>query len=108
MPSEIETLRQRLGRYPEPTSLVFHRRDFTGAVAVFLLVFLSTVPIVIPFLVVRQPEIAMRASNAIAIAILFGAGWKLGTYAGRPGWRSGLVMVVIGLVLIAVTIALGG
>ena len=62
----------------------------------------------IPFLVVRQPEIAMRASNAVAIAILFGAGWRLGTYAGRPGWRSGLVMVVFGLVLIAVTIALGG
>ena len=43
-PSEVATLRQRLGRYPEPTSLVFNRRDLTGAFAVFLLVFLSTVP----------------------------------------------------------------
>ncbi len=108
VPSEVETLRQRLGRESEPTSVVFDRRDVLGALGVFLLVFLSTIPIVIPFLVVREPALAMRLSNAIAIAMLFGVGWALGTYAGHPGWRSGLVMVGLGLVLIAVTIALGG
>ena len=106
--SEVETLRQRLRQQPEPTSAMFDRRDIAGAIGVFLLVFLSTLPIVIPFLFVPQAGVAMRASNAVAILILFGIGWSLGTHAGRPGWRAGVVMVGLGLVLVAVTIALGG
>ena len=35
-------------------------------------------------------------------------GTLLGRYAGRPGWRTGLGMVAVGLVLVAVTLALGG
>ena len=42
-----------------------------------------------PFIVISNPAVAMRASNAIAIPILFGMGWTLGTHAGRPGWRPG-------------------
>lgn len=108
VPSEVETLRQRLLQQPEPAQALLNRRDVIGAVGVFLLVFLSTLPIVIPFLVVTQAGVAMRASNAIAIAMLFGTGWALGAHAGRPGWRAGLAMVGLGLVLVAITIALGG
>jgi VIT1/CCC1 family predicted Fe2+/Mn2+ transporter len=71
-------------------------------------VFLSTLPIVIPFVVIANPAVAIRASNGIAILMLFFMGWTLGTHAGQPGWRPGVVMVVFGLVLVAVTIALGG
>ena len=106
--SEVESLRQRLRQQPEPTNSMFDRRDMAGAIGVFLLVFLSTFPIVIPFLVVAQAGVAMRASNAVAILMLFGIGWSLGAYAGRSSWRTGFVMVSVGLVLVAVTIALGG
>ena len=87
---------------------MWNRRDLTGAFAVFLLVFLSTVPISLPFLLFPGAGFAMRASNAIAIAMLFGMGWTLGTHTGRSGWRAGLVMVCLGLVLVGITIALGG
>jgi VIT1/CCC1 family predicted Fe2+/Mn2+ transporter len=107
-PSEVEGLRQRLRQWNPPTSRALNRRDFVGALAVFLLVFLSTLPIVLPFLVVPQAGVAIRVSNAVAIAILFGCGWTLGTHTGRPGLHSGLLMVGVGLVLVAVTIALGG
>jgi VIT family len=108
-PPEVEALRQRLRQLPEPAKWpMLDRRDFRGAVGVFLLVFLSTLPIVIPFLVVSDADVAIRASNAIAILMLFGVGWSVGTHAGQSGWRTGLVMVVLGLVLVAVTIALGG
>ena len=40
--------------------------------------------------------------------MLFVLGWSLGRYAGRPGWRTGLGMVLIGLVLVGITMALGG
>ena len=62
----------------------------------FLLVFLSTFPVVVPLIVVREPRLALGLSNAVAVLMLFVLGWSLGRYAGRPGWRSGLSMVVIG------------
>jgi hypothetical protein len=40
--------------------------------------------------------------------MLFVTGWSLGTYAGMPGWRAGLGVMAIGLVLVVITIALGG
>ena len=108
-PSEVEQLRERLVRQPDPPEHpVLNRRDLTGAFAVFLLVFLSTLPISLPFLLFPGAGFAMRASNAIAIAMLFGMGWTLGTHTGRSGWRAGLVMVCLGLILVAITIALGG
>jgi len=108
-PSEVEELRERLARQPEPpVHSVLNRRDLTGALAVFLLVFLSTLPIALPFLLVSQIGVAMRTSNAIAIAMLFGTGRTLGRHTGRSGWGTGLVMVFLGLVLVAITIALGG
>lgn len=108
-PSEVEELRERLARIPDrPLHSLIKRRDLTGALAVFLLVFLSTLPIALPFLLVSQIGVAMRTSNAIAIAMLFGTGRTLGRHTGRSGWGTGLVMVFLGLVLVAITIALGG
>ena len=108
-PSEVEELRERLARQPDPpVHSVLNRRDLTGALAVFLLVFLSTLPISLPFLLFPEAGFAMRASNAVAIAMLFGMGWTLGKHTGRSGWGAGLVMVCLGLVLVAITIALGG
>jgi hypothetical protein len=108
-PSEVEELRDRLTRHPEPPAhSILNRRDLAGALGVFLLVFFSTLPISIPFLLFREIAVAMRASNAVAIAMLFGMGHTLGRHTGHSGWRAGLAMVFLGLVLVAITIALGG
>ena len=108
-PSEVEELRDRLSRHPDPPARpLLNRKDLAGAIAVFLLVFLSTLPIALPFLVISQPGLAIRTSNAIAIAMLFWMGWTLGRHTGRSGWGAGLAMVCLGLVLVAITIALGG
>jgi VIT1/CCC1 family predicted Fe2+/Mn2+ transporter len=82
--------------------------DWRGSVAVFLLVFLSTFPVVIPFVIFRDVEWAMRASNAVAIVLLFVSGFALARYGGYHPWRTGLSLVVLGTVLVAITIALGG
>jgi VIT1/CCC1 family predicted Fe2+/Mn2+ transporter len=107
-PSEVETVRQRLRQQPEPSWRVLTGPDFKGATGVFLLVFLSTFPIVAPFFFVPEPATALRASNGVAILMLFATGWSLGTHAGRPGWRTGLGMVAVGVALVAITMALGG
>ena len=84
------------------------KRDWAAALGVFLLVFLSTFPVAVPFLVLSPVHVAMRVSNAIAIAMLYAAGHVLGGYGGLHPVRTGLVMVTIGVVLVGVTIALGG
>jgi hypothetical protein len=108
-PQEIDAIHQRLAALPEPAARPgFERDDFRGALGVFLLVFLSTIPVVLPFLFIQDAKIALRLSNAVAILLLFACGYSLAKYSGyRPG-RTGLVMVAIGVVLVALTIALGG
>lgn len=84
------------------------REDWLAALAVFLLVVLSTFPVAIPFMLIEEPATALRVSNAIAIVMLYVCGAILGGYAGRPRWRVGLVMAVLGSLLVGITIALGG
>jgi len=107
--NEIESLRQRLSQLPEPPARPrLGTQDFLGAVGVFLIVFLSTFPVVIPFIFMHNALRALRISNAIALVMLFLCGYWLGRHAGHPPWRMGFAMVVVGSVLVALTIALGG
>lgn len=84
------------------------RNDWLGALAVFLLVFLSTFPVVLPFLFLSNALAALRLSNAIAIAMLFLTGYAFGRNSGLHPWKTGLSMVVLGIVLVGITISLGG
>lgn len=84
------------------------RRDLRGAAGVFLLVFLSTFPVVLPFVFIADAGTAKRVSAGVAIAMLFLCGHGWGRYAGLNPWRTGLVMVLLGLGIEAVVIALGG
>jgi len=51
---------------------------------------------------------AMRVSNTIAVAMLFGLGFAFGRCTGRHPWMVGIAMVVLGLALVGMTIVLGG
>lgn len=107
--TELDAIRTRLARQPEPpVAARLTRDDWRGALGVLLLVFLSTFPVVLPFLFLDDPRRALRLSNAVAITMLFGAGWALGRLAGARALRYGLSMVLIGAALVAITIALGG
>lgn len=107
-PAELETLRLRLLATPDPVFRRFHPGDYWGALAVFLLVFLSTFPVAVPFLLVSDVRPAMRISNAVAIVLLFITGFSFGRVSHLRPIAVGLAMVVIGLVLVGLTIALGG
>ncbi len=97
------------GGLPEPPPRPHLRRDdWLGALAVFLLVFFTTLPVALPFVFMDDVARAMRASNAVAVALLFLSGFGFGRVAGYRPWLTGLGMVVLGTILVAVTIALGG
>ena len=108
-PAELETMRQRLMQLPEPPKRArLVGTEWLGAVAVFLWVFATTFPVVIPFIFMQNVSLAMRASNGIAIVMLFITGFAYGRCAGRSPWGFGVGMVVLGGALVALTIALGG
>ncbi len=108
-PADLEAIRQRLRSLPAPPQRVrLKRKDLLGAVAIFLLVFLSTFPVVIPFLLLDDAKPALRLSNAVAIGMLFLGGFAYAHHAGMRRWLMGLGMVFLGILLVAMTIALGG
>ena len=105
----LEDMRRRLAALPEvPARARLVRDDFIGAFGVFLLVVLSTFPVVVPFIFISEMSLAMRTSNAIALVILFISGYRLGHYAGGIPWRTGLAMAAVGAVLVSIIMALGG
>jgi hypothetical protein len=108
-PAELETMRQRLKALPEPPARAgLGNLEWLGALGVFLLVFLSTFPVVIPFFFMKQAWLALRISNAIAIAMLFLTGYAFGRVTSRHPWVMGVSMVILGAVLAGLTMALGG
>ncbi len=94
---------------PEPPEHVrLGPLEWRGALGVFLLVFLSMFPVALPFVFMRDAVVALRISNAIAILMLFATGYAFARITGGRPWRMGLSMVILGAVLVALTIALGG
>ena len=108
-PAELEALYRRLKELPEPPKRAQLRSDdLRGAVGVCLLVFLSTFPVVLPFIFMKNIVPAMRVSNAVAIVMLFLTGYGYGRIIGHRPWVRGVFMVVLGSTLVAITVALGG
>jgi VIT1/CCC1 family predicted Fe2+/Mn2+ transporter len=106
---QLESMRQKLRQLPDPPKRPFlSQNDWVGAVAICLLVFLSTLPVAIPFMLIDDARLALRVSNAVAIVMLFLCGYLFGHHAGLRPWAAGLCSVAVGSVLVGVAIALGG
>lgn len=84
------------------------RDDMRGALGVFLIVAASTFPVILPFVVMSDLALAMRVSNLIAVVMLAFIGHAYGRASGFSPWWTAGSMVVLGMALVAVTIALGG
>ena len=84
------------------------RGDLAGALGVFLLVVLGTLPVTLPFAFLSDVALAMRVSQGVGLAMLFLNGFALGHYAGFGAWRWGFAMLAIGVALVTIVIALGG
>ena len=105
----LEQLRRRLLTLPAPPKRArLSAEDWRGALGVFLLVCLSTLPVVLPFVFVPDATRALRFSNAIAVAMLCGVGVVYARHARLSAWLVSASMVLLGGVLVALTIALGG
>ncbi len=106
---EVDHLVDRIQKLPEPEKhSVFTWRDLLSGVQIFLLVFLCTLPVALPFAFLDDVSVGMRTSNGIAILQLFIGGFILAGYAGFRRLPTAMVSVVIGVLLVLLTMALGG
>src|SRR6516162_467657 len=106
---QMELIRQNLRQMPEPLERYrLTKRDWLGAGSICLLCFLSTLPIALPFIFVSEARLALRVSNAVALAMLALCGYAFGYRSGISPWVTALLMVAFGAAMVGVAIALGG
>ena len=106
---ELMDLSNRVKQLPEPSKKhLITGTDLLAGLQIFMLVFLCTFPVAIPFGLFDDLSIAMRVSNGVALALLFIGGYILAGYAGFKKGVTAVVYMLIGVLLVALTMALGG
>jgi hypothetical protein len=96
-------------RDSQPRPVGLKREDLTGGLAPVLVALLAVAPSLVPLLVLRQdPALAIRLSNVVSFIVLFAVGYEWGRYTNTSGWKTGLLVAAVGLLLVLVAIPLGG
>lgn len=108
-PEEVDQLLERLVKLEDvPKSALINWYDLKTAFIILLLVFTCTFPVALPFLFIQNTALSLRLSNGIALLILFSGGFSVGKYAGFRPFVSGLAILLLGIILVGITIVLGG
>ncbi|MCX5688443.1 MAG: VIT1/CCC1 transporter family protein [Planctomycetota bacterium] len=106
---EVDRLCAKARSLPEPPRRPGLRAaDLRGAITVFCLCFVSTFPVVIPFLLTDDVRLAHRISNLVAVVLLFITGYWFGRCANLRPWLTATAMVFVGLFMVGATMVLGG
>jgi len=84
------------------------RDGLIGAAIVCILVSITSLPIVLPTLVIADTHAAIRVGNILLLACLFATGYGMAREVGGHPIRFGSIMAAVGLVLVVVAQALGG
>jgi VIT1/CCC1 family predicted Fe2+/Mn2+ transporter len=92
----------------QPARVRMTRDDLYGAIASFLLVLLTAAPAVVPFLLIKDHLVALRVSNLLMIGLLYLIGYRWASHIDANRQRVGLSMALGGLVIVQMTIMLGG
>ncbi|MBW9054462.1 VIT1/CCC1 transporter family protein [Rhizobium mesosinicum] len=95
-------------RRSDPVKVSLSKADLLGAFAVFILVAATAIPAIIPFLLTDNTYLALRASNAILVLLLFVTGYTWASFSGGRPLYAGITMTGLGLILVTIAIALGG
>ena len=108
-PDEIDNLNDRLIKIDMlPLKKEKTISDLRAALIIFLLVFTCTFPVALPFIFLTNTALALRMSNGIALFILFFGGISVGKYSGIQPFWTGTILMLLGIILVAITMALGG
>jgi hypothetical protein len=106
---ELNRLVGKLRELPAPAvHNLLTVKDLLAGLWIFLLVFLCTLPVALPFALFSDVALAMRSSNGVALVLLLSGGFVLARYAGFQAVVTSVVYALIGMSLVALTMALGG
>ncbi len=105
--SLYDSIVERVRRVPAAPNPVT-REDVLGGLAAGWVVFACSFPAVLPFLFLDDPRLALRISNAILIGLLFFVGWRAARHTLARPWLAGLAFMLVGVLLVALAIPLGG
>ncbi|HEU5289552.1 MAG TPA: hypothetical protein VFU05_02840 [Cyclobacteriaceae bacterium] len=107
--AELDQLGERLKKLPEPSKrFLLTSADFLAGTQIFFLVFLCTLPVALPFAFIDEIALALRVSNGVALLMLFIGGYLLAGYAGFRKLITAFAYAAIGILLVTLTMALGG
>lgn len=96
-------------RMSQPRPVGLKREDFTGAIGCVVVALVAVVPSFLPILLMRDNfDLAIRISNIVSFVVLFGAGYSWGRHTGASPWRTGLLLVAVGALMVAIALPLGG
>ena len=91
---------------PPPVGII--RDDIYGAIASFLLVVSTSAPALIPFMVLDDRLTALRTSNFLMIGLIYLIGYQWAATIDANRHRVGFTMAFGSLVIVQLTILLGG
>jgi len=101
-----ERLAARRTGGPVPTLRLGAAAWWTAA-ASFCATSVALWPVLIPFALPFDDRVVLWISNAIAVAELGWVGWFWARWTDFPRWLCGVVLAGVGLVAVAITLALG-
>ena len=84
------------------------REDLQAALAIVLLVSLTALPGILPFLFLEDGYLALRVANLIQVGLLFFVGYRWAEHTGANPWRTGFGIVALGVTMVLISVALGG
>lgn len=97
-----------LAKRAKPSNITLSMEDLIGALIVFMIVAMTAIPAVIPFLIIEDKYLALRVSNLLLIALLYATGDAWARLAGSRLLAVGMAMTILGLTLVTVALMLGG
>ena len=107
-PDTYRRIRETVNAYSARRAPLWPLQELAVAGIICVLVFASTFPLVIPFMVMQDPWLALRASHAVAVVFLFILGWRLGRWSGASALGAGVIFAAVGAALAVACVALGG
>jgi VIT1/CCC1 family predicted Fe2+/Mn2+ transporter len=105
--SLYDSIVRRMRSEPVPAGFLT-RDDLLGGLTSGCLVFACCFPAVLPFVFIDDPRTALRVSNALLLLLLFLVGYRSAKETMARPLLLGFIFLLVGVVLVAGTIAIGG
>ena len=97
-----------IGRHAAPARIRVTREDLVAAFLVFALVTFTAIPLIIPFMIIQDENLAVRVANGVQVVLLFFGGWRWGGYTDLAPWKVGLAVTALGVGMSMMNVLLGG